>query len=278
MPAWRDLAWSLRVVTPPTVQPVSVAEVKHRLRISGTADDADLSALILAAREQVERDTNEALVATVFDQVISGGSPSDRGPIVLGRYPVQSVASVTAYDSDDTASTVATSVYRVDTLSRPSRLSLKTGQVWPTDLRSEGGLVVRFTAGYSGTAATVSSITRSGTTATVTTSAAHGYATGQRVTLAGADQADYNGTFEITVTGASTFTVTVSGSPATPATGVLTATDLGVPESRRLAMLLLIGHWWDRARNGLLLESGESADDLPFAYWSLLNDRDRSLA
>lgn len=64
----------------------------------------------------------------------------------------------------------------------------------------------------------VASITRSGTTATATTASAHGYVTGDSVTIAGAAQAAYNGTFSITVLTPTTFSYTVSGSPATPAT------------------------------------------------------------
>lgn len=68
----------------------------------------------------------------------------------------------------------------------------------------------------------VSSITRIGTTATVTTLSNHNLASGITVTIAGADQAEYNLTTTISVTGANTFTYTVSGSPATPATGSIT--------------------------------------------------------
>lgn len=69
----------------------------------------------------------------------------------------------------------------------------------------------------------VTSITRVSTTATVTTTLAHGFTTGQLVTHAGAGQAEYNITAAITVTGATTYTYTVSGAPATPATGTITA-------------------------------------------------------
>ena len=75
----------------------------------------------------------------------------------------------------------------------------------------------------SDTAQSVSSLTRSGSTATVTTAAAHGYATDDWITIAGANETEYNGTFKITKTGASTFTYTVDGSPTTPATGTITA-------------------------------------------------------
>lgn len=72
------------------------------------------------------------------------------------------------------------------------------------------------------TAVSITSITRSSSTATATTAAAHKLATGDKVTIAGAVQTEYNGTVTVTVTSATTFTYTVSGTPATPATGTIT--------------------------------------------------------
>lgn len=69
--------------------------------------------------------------------------------------------------------------------------------------------------------AAVSSITRSGTTATVTTAGAHGLATGQKVVISGATPSGYNGAPTITVTGANQFTYTVANTLATPATGTI---------------------------------------------------------
>lgn len=68
----------------------------------------------------------------------------------------------------------------------------------------------------------ITGITRAAQVATATSAAPHGYSTGQIVAMSGADQTEYNGDFQITVTGASTFTYTVTGSPAT-ATGTLLA-------------------------------------------------------
>jgi large repetitive protein len=65
----------------------------------------------------------------------------------------------------------------------------------------------------------VRSITRVGNTATVTTVGPHGYTTGQRVEILGADQPQYDGIFTITVTSTTTFTYTVSGNPLPTATG-----------------------------------------------------------
>lgn len=65
----------------------------------------------------------------------------------------------------------------------------------------------------------VSSLTRTGTTAIVTTPADHSLSSGLSVTISGAAQSQYNGTFEIVVTARNQFQYTVSGSPVSPATG-----------------------------------------------------------
>ncbi len=59
---------------------------------------------------------------------------------------------------------------------------------------------------------------------TVTVSATnHGFANGTTVTIAGASQAVYNGSFVITLVNANTFTYTVNGNAVSPATGSITA-------------------------------------------------------
>jgi len=77
----------------------------------------------------------------------------------------------------------------------------------------------------------VISITRSGTTCTVT-STAHGFPTDASVTIAGASSG-YNGEFTITSTGDDTFTYEVTGTPASPATGTITATNYWVQLTSR---------------------------------------------
>lgn len=70
----------------------------------------------------------------------------------------------------------------------------------------------------------VSSITRSGTTASVTTAGDHNLASAVPVTIAGASESEYNIVdAEIVVTGLDSFTYQVTGSPSTPATGTITA-------------------------------------------------------
>ena len=68
----------------------------------------------------------------------------------------------------------------------------------------------------------ISSLTRSGSTVTATTASDHTLATGLSITIAGANEAEYNGTFSITVTGRDTFTYEITTTPSSPATGTIT--------------------------------------------------------
>lgn len=76
--------------------------------------------------------------------------------------------------------------------------------------------------GYSGANFQINSITRSGTTATATIASTGTLFTGMSVTISGASDALYNGTFTITVASSTTFTYTMGGTPAaSPAVGTL---------------------------------------------------------
>ncbi len=66
-------------------------------------------------------------------------------------------------------------------------------------------------------------ITRSGATATATCTG-HGLINGKQVLIKGATQTEYNGVYTITLVDANTFTYTVTGTPATPATGTTKTT------------------------------------------------------
>jgi len=67
----------------------------------------------------------------------------------------------------------------------------------------------------------VTSVTRVGSTATATTVSDHNLASGVSVTISGAVETEYNGTFDIIVTGLDEFTYQITGTPTTPATGTI---------------------------------------------------------
>lgn len=68
--------------------------------------------------------------------------------------------------------------------------------------------------------------TSSSTTATFTTTADHGFTVNTWVTIAGANEAPYNGTFRVqSIPSSTTFTVTMAATTTTPATGTITCTE-----------------------------------------------------
>lgn len=72
----------------------------------------------------------------------------------------------------------------------------------------------------------VTSITSVGQTATVVTPGEHGFITGADVVITGAVQAEYNGRVNITVLDVNTFTYAFAGSATSPATGVITVSNM----------------------------------------------------
>lgn len=69
----------------------------------------------------------------------------------------------------------------------------------------------------------ITSLTRIGSVATAITDTDHNLATSVPVTIAGANETEFNGVFAVTVISANSFTYNVTGSPSTPATGTITA-------------------------------------------------------
>lgn len=94
----------------------------------------------------------------------------------------------------------------------------------PANTNAAGALIAILDAclvnGYGSQTVT---ITSTGGVATVTTPTAHALQNDTFIRIAGATQTQYNGDFPITVTGATTFTYAVTGSPASPATGTITS-------------------------------------------------------
>ena len=146
--------------------------------------------------------------------------------VLLTDDPVHAVALAQLGRLDTTSNTFVTSQpYTIGTLLKSSNASTWTPfQDADLTFRIYGALfsATSRTVNF-GTirGATVSSITRSGSTATVITTTAHGFTSGQKVVVSGATQTEYNGAFTITSTGPSTFTYPVTGTPATPATGTI---------------------------------------------------------
>lgn len=95
------------------------------------------------------------------------------------------------------------------------------------------GIAVEFAVGneYEGTFGivfAVSSLTQTAGLATCVTQAAHGFQTGDTITIYGANQSGYNGAFTITVINSTTFTFAVNSGTVTPATGTVNAISMSL--------------------------------------------------
>ncbi len=135
---------ALKLITAPTVEPVTVAEVKTHSRITGTDDDAYLTLLIKAARNHVENITNRALITQTWDWTLDGGLRD----VCIPKAPLQSITSVKYTDDNGTEQTLATSYYKVDDVSEPGRVVLAYSQSWPTARQEINNVTMRFIAGY----------------------------------------------------------------------------------------------------------------------------------
>lgn len=109
------------------------------------------------------------------------------------------------------------------------------GTVIPKDseLQNEAGLKFKVTedATVATTNLSINSLTRVSNTAIATFTTEHKLATTNTVTISGADQSAYNITTQILVIDAFSFSYTITGTPATPATGtpIATVTHASVP-------------------------------------------------
>jgi hypothetical protein len=90
----------------------------------------------------------------------------------------------------------------------------------PTDVTMRKGWTQSSLLTTPSGAVTISTITRVGTLATLTTASSHGLATGKQVSITGCTPSEFNGVYTITVTGSSTFTYTMASVPASNATVV----------------------------------------------------------
>lgn len=153
----QPIHFSIVRTTDATVEPLTTAEAKVFLGQGISTDDTLIDSFVKAARQKVEADTGRALVNQTWTMTLDK-APSNRCPILLPINPVSSVTSITSYSTADASSTVATSVYRLDTSSLPARIVLKDEQEWPTDLRPENALSIVFVAGYGAAATNISDV------------------------------------------------------------------------------------------------------------------------
>jgi uncharacterized phiE125 gp8 family phage protein len=144
---------SLQLITPPALEPVTLADAKAHLKIDTSDDDALIARLIAAARARAEWHLGRALITQGWRQWLDQWPCN--GVIEIPLPPLQSVASVTVYALDDSASVLDPATYQVDAASAPARLTLRSSVSPPINLRAINAVALEFTAGYGDSASNV---------------------------------------------------------------------------------------------------------------------------
>jgi uncharacterized phiE125 gp8 family phage protein len=137
---------SLQNITPPAVEPVTLADAKLHLKVDTPDDDALITRLIATARARAEWHTGRAL--NTQDWILWLDCWPDWGIVEISLPPLQSVSAVTLYARDDSATVVDPATYQVDAASAPARLTLKSTVLPPTNLREINSVAIAFSAGY----------------------------------------------------------------------------------------------------------------------------------
>lgn len=138
---------AIKVITPPSSEPVTLTQAKSQSRVDISTDDTLLNSYIAAARRYCERvDWRAYMTQTLevwLDEWPSGNV------LTIPRPPLQSVTYIKYYDEDSVEATFSSAAYYVDTVSEPGRVMLKSDYDWPSaTLREVNGVVVRFIAGW----------------------------------------------------------------------------------------------------------------------------------
>lgn len=153
----------LSVKTAATTQALTNIQIRDYLRVDQDSELGVLQQLRNAAREFCESYTGRVLLSQTLELYLDSTNEDDplweglkTGPymtyyknsITLPSTPVVSVTSVTTYDDSDTGTVMASSKYYVDTVREPARITLRTGEAWPSAMRVANAIKVEFVAGY----------------------------------------------------------------------------------------------------------------------------------
>lgn len=139
---------SLKTLTHPGIEPVTLSEAKAHARVDTDTDDTYIGSLITAAREWCEAYCDETFVITQYRMTLDS-FPTE---IELPRPPMASAGTATAvvvtYTLENQSTAVlSTSDYRVDRDAVPGVLRTNYNDSWPSHLLDYNAVTVTWWAG-----------------------------------------------------------------------------------------------------------------------------------
>jgi uncharacterized phiE125 gp8 family phage protein len=138
--------WHLSVVTPPSIEPVTLEEAIGQCHANSGVEDDWFRRAITTARLQAEMYQRRAYINQTL-QLSFDTWP--KLPIYFPRSPVSEILSVKAYDIENTETVISISNFLIDYSTSPARLTLMYGYQWPDiSLRDINSIQIQYTAGY----------------------------------------------------------------------------------------------------------------------------------
>jgi uncharacterized phiE125 gp8 family phage protein len=162
----------LVVITPASVEPITLAEACAQCRIDVGDDDAQITLAIAGARAKCEGLLQRPLITRTFEQTLDAFPVEE---IRLLSTPIQSITSVKYIDAAGAEQTIATEGYTlIDGLSLEPFLYPADGTDWPDAKDVVNAVRIRFVAGFGAAGSDVPADVRSWLLLTI------GYLYGQR--------------------------------------------------------------------------------------------------
>lgn len=133
------------LLTPPALEPVSLADAKHFLRVEHDDDDDVIAALIAAARVHVEAQARRALIDRTWRLVRDVWPASGRLPVLPA--PLREVTAIRVFDADGMPQLLDVGDFAIDTASAPAVLAFARGAS-PAPGKLAAGIEIDIIAGY----------------------------------------------------------------------------------------------------------------------------------
>jgi len=138
--------YSMKLITPPAVEPVTVAEVKIYTHIDHDVDDSLIASWIKTARILAENYQRRSYYEQVWELSFDDFPCL---PLLIPRPPLASIDFIHYYDHEDIMTIMDLTDFIVDTNHEPGRLAHAYGQIWPTEiLRPIDAVRIRYTCGF----------------------------------------------------------------------------------------------------------------------------------
>ncbi len=138
--------FSLKLITAPIIEPVTVDEAKIYAHIDHDVDDLLISSWIKTGRRLAEDYQRRAYYEQVWEMSFDGFPAL---PLLIPRPPLIEIDYIRYYDTENAMTEMDLTNFIIDTNSEPARLAHAYGEIWPSIiLRPIDALRIRYRCGF----------------------------------------------------------------------------------------------------------------------------------